>query len=320
MLHHRRRGALGNFLRSAAARTSTADRRWAPATLGEVRAPGGGCSVRRGPRVRLGPSARCIAEHMVERHAERVGPPNVRKDRPGRTAATAPRRAGLRRLGFVSGGELACPFVSERPGSVVALDLGGRGSGFAVDCLPVRLDDQVRALLREGGDCHDAAEGAPCVECEERATRARHPRFEWRFGHRGIEADQVPPRRTTQGEASGGMAARSLVGEGPPCAFPSGRCIASIRSTTWGRTLPPTPTPAPVLRSAADRRIVRPDNQVGPRRVSARPRGNEEIASMQAQRYSLAHQDSAPSAYRPGGCSMFSFSLPHNRKGEHDDH
>jgi hypothetical protein len=41
----------------------------------------------------------------------------------------------------------------------------------------------------------------------------------------------VPPQRTTQGEASGGMAARSLVGEGPPCAFPSGRCIASVCPT-----------------------------------------------------------------------------------------
>jgi hypothetical protein len=40
---------------------------------------------------------------------------------------------------------------------------------------------------------------------------------------------QVPPRRT--GKASGGVAARSLVGEGPPCAFPSGRCIASVCPT-----------------------------------------------------------------------------------------
>jgi len=40
---------------------------------------------------------------------------------------------------------------------------------------------------------------------------------------------RAPPRRTEN--ASGGVAARSLVGEGPPCAFPSGRCIASLCPT-----------------------------------------------------------------------------------------
>ena len=61
------------------------------------------------------------------------------------------------------------------------------------------------------------------------ATRAvlpptgRQPR-PFRGVRRGRSSRKVPPRRTTQGVASGGMAARSLVGEGPPCAFPSGRC------------------------------------------------------------------------------------------------
>ena len=97
------------------------------------------------------------------------------------------------------------------------LPIRGRASGPRCSPRPRRTQFWVRRglfssahrrprahLLWEGGDRHDAAEWTACVECEERATRAGHPRFEWRFGHRGIEAERVPPRRKE--EASGGVA------------------------------------------------------------------------------------------------------------------
>ena len=111
------------------------------------------------PRVRL--AVRGALEHtpgLGPRRCRKAQAANERRDR-----AATPR--GLRRLGFVSRGKLAGPFVSELPGGVVALDRGGRCSRFAVDCSPVRLDDQVRASLGEGFDRHDAAEWTACVEC-----------------------------------------------------------------------------------------------------------------------------------------------------------
>jgi len=158
-----------------------------------------------------------------------------RSERPGGVAAersdelARPARSlhpqgypGRLRRRFASRGELGSPFVSEHPGGIVARDLSRRCLPLAVDCPPVRLDDQVRTLHRESGDRHDAAEWTACVECEERATRTGHPRFERRFVHRGIGCPRdagrwasggvaVPAPRTSSGAlAVRGAASRTL--------------------------------------------------------------------------------------------------------------
>ena len=81
---------------------------------------------------------------------------------------------------------------------------------FAVDRLPVRLDDQVRTSLRARGDRHAAAEWTTCVECEERATRAGHPGVERTFGHQRDCSGAGAP--ATPGRSVRGRGKRPLLG------------------------------------------------------------------------------------------------------------